>query len=208
MENTPEWKAKTKIGLMVQNKEITTIDQVLDTGKPILEPEIVDVLIPELKIDTISIKSTQRVTDSGRKMKFRAIVVIGDENGHVGIGAGKSEEIKPAIGYATRNAKKNIIKIEKGCGSWECRCGKTHSIPQRVEGKIGTTHVVLYPAPKGVGLAGNAIIKKVLKLAGINDIWTKCTGNTSNIYNMALASLNALDSYNKLKPNPEPGEDK
>ncbi|MBN2478198.1 30S ribosomal protein S5 [Candidatus Micrarchaeota archaeon] len=201
-----EWSPKTKIGKKVKSQEITELKEILEAGKPILEPEIVDVLLPELKSDTLSISTTQRTTDSGRKMKFRAIVVVGDGRGYVGIGSGKSEEIRPAIGYATRDAKKNIVHVKMGCGSWECRCGNPHSIPQRVEGKMGSTSVVLFPAPKGVGLAANDVIKKVMKMAGVKDIWSSTHGNTSNIYNTALATLHALNSMNNLKPYPKKGE--
>ena len=200
-----EWSPKTKIGKKVKEKEITDIDEILTSGHPILEPEIVDILIHDLKSETINIGTTQRVTDSGRKMKFRAIVVIGDGKGHVGLGAGKSEEIKPAIGYANREAKKKLIKVPMGCGSWECRCNETHSIPQRTEGKEGSTKVILYPAPKGVNLAANRIIKKVLNMAGVSDVWSKTSGTTSNKYNTASATINALNNLNKLKP-PKKGE--
>lgn len=195
-----EWTPKTKIGKKVKNQEITDIDDIIKSGHPILEPEIVDRLIPDLQSETLKIKSTQRVTDSGRKMKFRAVVIVGDGKGHVGLGAGKCEEVKPAIEYAIREAKKNMISIHKGCGSWECRCKENHSIPQSTEGKEGSTKIVLYPAPKGVGLAANEVIRKVIKMTGIQDVWSKTLGSTSNVYNTASATINALNNLNKLKP--------
>jgi len=201
-----EWTPKTKIGKMVRSQEITSIDDILKSGQPIIESEIVDSLIPDIKSDTLSVGSTQRVTDSGRKMKFRVVVVVGDQKGHVGLGSGKSEEIKPAIEYATKEAKKKLIIVPSGCGSWECRCTGKHSIPQRLEGKEGSTKVILYPAPKGVGLAANDVIKKVLGMAGIRDVWSKTTGNTANMYNMASATIHALNSYNKKKPKKEESE--
>lgn len=202
-----EWSPKTKVGKKVKEKEITDIDEILKSGHPILEPEIVDILIPDLKSETLKIGTTQRVTDSGRKMKFRTIVVIGDGKGHVGLGAGKSEEIKPAIEYAIREAKKKIIRVPMGCGSWECRCNETHSIPQRTNGKEGSTKITLYPAPKGVNLAANRVIKKVLEIAGVSDVWSKTSGTTSNRYNTASATINALNNLNKLKPQKEKGEE-
>ncbi len=201
-----EWTPKTKIGKMVKTQEITDIDEILKSGQPIIESEIVDALIPDIKSETLSVGSTQRVTDSGRKMKFRVVVVVGDQKGHVGIGSGKSEEIKPAIEYATKEAKKRIIRIPSGCGSWECRCAGKHSIPQRLNGKEGSTKVTLYPAPKGVGLAANDVIKKVLSIAGIRDVWSKTTGNTANMFNMASATIDALNSFNKRKPGKEESE--
>ncbi len=205
MENE-EWSPKTKMGKKVKTKEITDIDEILTSGHPIIEPRIVDELIPDLKTETISIKSTQRVTKSGRKIKFRAIVVIGDGNGHVGIGSGKSAEVKPAIQYAEVAAKKNIMRVRSGCGSWECRCKESHSVPQTTEGKEGSTKVKLYPAPRGVGLAANKIIKKILLMAGVKDIWSKTNGNTDNIYNTGRATIEALDALNKLKARVERNE--
>ncbi len=196
------WEPKTRIGRKVKAGEITSMEQIFDTGKPILEPEIIDVIIPDLESETISISPTQRTTDSGRKMQFRVIVVIGDHKGHVGIGVGKSEEIRPAIEYAQRDARKNIILVKKGCGSWECRCGLEHSLPQKVCGKYGSTEITLKPAPKGLGLAANKIVKKVLQMAGVKDIWSFSTGSTSNVYNMAVATIKALDSFSDMKPQP------
>ncbi|MDD5023275.1 MAG: 30S ribosomal protein S5 [Candidatus ainarchaeum sp.] len=199
MENQ-SWVPKTKFGKKVKNQEITDVDEILSSGHPILEPETIDILLPDLKSETLAINTTQRVTDSGRKIKFRAIVVVGDGKGRVGLGSGKSEEVKPAIGYALKEAKKKLIKIKQGCGSWECKCKESHSIPKRTTGKEGSTIVTLYPAPKGVSLVANRVIKKVLKMAGVKDVWSKTMGSTSNVYNTASATINALNNLNRLKP--------
>jgi small subunit ribosomal protein S5 len=204
--DTESWTPVTSLGKKVKNGEISGIDQILDAGLNILEPEIVDTLLPELEAETLSISPTQRSTDSGRKMQFRAVVVIGDRKGHVGVGVGKSEEVKPAIDYAMRDARKNMIHMRMGCGSWECKCGTPHSIPQKLEGKYGGTMIALKPAPKGLGLAANDVVKKVVGMAGLKDIWSSASGSTSNIYNMAMATIEALDTINKKKP--QPGESK
>jgi len=202
MLNVDIWVPKTDIGKKVKNKEITTLEEIYNLGKPILEPEIIDTLLPELEAETLTVSPTQRTTDSGRKMSFRVVVVLGDKKGHVGIGVGKNEEVKPAIDYAMLDARKRMISVKNGCGSWECRCGGTHSLPREVLGKFGSTQVVLKPAPKGLGLAANAIVKKVLKIAGIKDVWSFSKGSTDNTYNMAMATINALDSLNTMKPQP------
>lgn len=200
--NKESWNPKTQLGQRVKTGEINSFEQIREAGKPILEAEIVDVLLPNLEAETLLIKSTQRATDSGRKIQFRIVVVVGDRNSHVGIGVGKSDEIKPAIDYATNNAKKNIISVEMGCGSWECKCHSMHSIPKISEGKEGSTTVVLKPAPKGLGLASNATIKKVLAIAGVKDVWSTTTGNTQNIYNTAIATIKALQNISYVKPHP------
>jgi len=196
------WDPKTELGKMAKSGEITSLEDILNLGKPILEPEIIDVLLPDLESDTLEVRTTQRVTDSGKRTKFRVAVVIGDRKGHVGVGVGKSEELKPAMEYAVRNAKKCMISVKTGCGSWECRCSGQHSLPRKIEGKEGSTVVTLKPAPKGLGLASNDIVKKVLGMAGVKDVWSSTTGG-SNTYNMAMATLKALDNLNLLKPAPE-----
>lgn len=202
--DTASWSPRTELGRKVKSGEISSIDQILDEGLAILEPEIVDSLLPELEADTLSISPTQRTTDSGRKMQFRAVVVLGDRKGHVGIGVGKSEEVKPALDYAMRDARKHMIHLRLGCGSWECKCSQPHSIPQKLVGKYGGTMITLKPAPKGLGLAASDVVKKVLGIAGLKDAWSSAEGSTSNVYNTAMATIDALDSINRKKP--QPGE--
>jgi small subunit ribosomal protein S5 len=196
--DTEEWEPKTEIGRKVKEGEITTLEEIRKSGKPILEPEIIDILLPELQSETLQVKTTQRVTDSGKRVKFRVVKVIGDMKGHVGLGVGKSDEIKPAMDYAIKNAKKNMIAITLGCGSWECRCPNKHSSMIKTSGREGSTVVTLIPAPRGLGLAGNDVVKKVLALAGVKDIWSTSVGG-KNIYNMASATTKALDGLNTFK---------
>jgi small subunit ribosomal protein S5 len=198
-EEKPEWIPKTSIGTKVKSKEILTVEEIFALGKPITESEIVDVLLPDLEEDTLEVSSTQRMTDNGRKMQFRAIVLVGDRKGHFGIGAGKSEEVKPAIESAVKDAKRKIISVPLGCGSWECGCKQKHSVPIQVLGKNGSVKVLLKPAPRGLGIAANKVVKKVLTFAGIKDAWSFSRGHTSSIYNTAMAVSNALDSLNSMR---------
>ncbi len=198
-----DWEPKTKLGKAVKAGEITDIDEILKAGKVILEPEIVDMLLPELKSVTIEIRPTQRVTDSGRRISYRAVVLVGDGNGHIGVGVGKSSEVRSAIEYATKNAKKNIIYVPRGCGSWECQCNMEHSIPFEVSGKESSSIVELKPAPRGIGLAANDTIKEVLSLVGIKDVWSRARGSTSNRYNIVLATIKALKKLNRRNDNNE-----
>lgn len=197
--NLAEWKPKTKIGQMVKNGEITTIEQIFAYGKPIKEVEIIDMLLPTLEDKVIEIASVQRMTKNNRKQKFRATVIMGDKNGHIGIGVGKDVEAKPAIQTGIRNAKQNIISIGLGCGSWECNCGTRHSLPLTTRAKCGSAEIILKPAPRGVGLAASATVRSVLELAGVKDMWTFARGRTRDKYNIALATFNALKSLNELK---------
>ncbi len=161
------WKPKTTLGGKVKAGEIKNIDEILDNGEKILEPEIVAVLLPELESELLLIgqskgkfgggqrrvfKQTQKKTREGNRPKFATIVVVGNKNGYVGISYGKSRETVPAREKAIRKAKLNVIKIKRGCGSWQCSCGEPHTIPFAVEGKCGSVRVRLIPAPRGTGL--------------------------------------------------------
>ncbi|VVC04299.1 30S ribosomal protein S5 [Candidatus Burarchaeum australiense] len=198
-EEEAPWTPKTDIGKKVANHEISSIDSVLETGKPIREHQIVNALLPNLTHETLEIKNTQRMTGNGRKMQFRAVVLVGDGDGHLGIGSGKADEVRPAISSGIKNAKRNIVRVPLGCGSWECGCRTRHTVPVRVVGKNGSVEIVLKPAPLGVGIVANETVRKVLHAAGIKDVWTFARGRTSGIYNTAMAVFNALDSLNNMK---------
>ncbi len=200
--NLAEWKPRTKIGTMVKNGEITTIEQVFALGKPVKEVEIIDSLLPTLEDKVIEIASVQRMTKNNRKQKYRSTVIMGDKNGHIGIGVGKDVEVKPSIQGGIKDAKQHMISIELGCGSWECNCGTRHSLPLITKSKCGSAEIILKPAPRGAGIAASATVRAVLELAGVKDMWTFSRGRTRDKYNIALATFNALKSLNQLK-NPE-----
>lgn len=194
-----DWEPKTKLGRLVKNGEITDIREIFKLGLPIMEVEIVDTLLPDLKEEVLDITIVQRMHKSGRRTKFRAIVAVGNENGYIGLGKGSAREVGPAIRKAIRNAKLNLIEIRRGCGSWECGCGMPHSIPFQVSGRSGSVRITLLPAPKGVGLAAAKIPKKIFTLAGIKDIWTYSRGQTTTTVNFARATYEALKKTATLK---------
>ncbi len=198
-QNLGAWEPKTKIGQQVKSGQITTLEQVFVTGKPIKETEVVDMLLPGLEDKVLEIASVQRMTKNNRKMKFRTTVVVGDRNGHVGIGVGKDVEAKPAIDTGIRDAKKHMISVNLGCGSQECDCNTPHSLPLRLEAKCGSAHIILKPAPKGVGIVASDTVRSVLELAGVKDVWTFSRGRTRDVYNMALATYIALGKLYELK---------
>ncbi len=200
-EELRDWTPKTKLGKMVKEGKLKTITEVLATRMPIREAQIVDSLLPNLEEEVIDIKMVQKMSDSGRKSKFAATVVVGNRDGYVGIGHGKARETGDAIEKALENAKMNIVEIKRGCGSWECGCGKSHTVPFEVVGKSGSVRVYLKPAPQGVGLAIGDIPKKVLELAGISDTWGFSEGHTKTSVNFAYATFNALKETAKFKIN-------
>lgn len=187
-----EWIPRTKLGKLVMKGEITSMSQAIRSGLPLKEVEIVDMLLPDLEDEAIDVNMVQRMTDSGRRTKFRAVVVVGNKNGYVGIGQAKDREVGMAIRKAVENAKLNIIEVNRGCGSWECGCGMPHSLPFKVTGKCGSVRVTLKPAPRGVGLAVGNVAKVVLRLAGIKDAWSSTSGELRTTINFAKAVYNAL----------------
>lgn len=187
-----EWVPKTKLGKLVVDGKIKTMDDALASGLPIKEPEIVDILLPELEEDILEISMVQRVTDSGRRTKFRVTAVVGNRNGYVGIGVGKATQVAPAIQKAVENAKINIFRVERGCGSWECGCGSSHSVPFKVSGECGSVKITLVPGPKGLGIVAADVAKKVIELAGVKDVWSITSGETRTTLNFALATFDAL----------------
>jgi len=120
------------------------------------------------------------------------VVAVGNEAGYVGLGFAKAKQMREAIDKAIVEAKLNIIPVRLGCGSWECRCGKPHSVPIRTWGKAGSIEMTLIPAPRGTGLVAGDTAKIVLRLAGVKDVWTLTKGETRTKENMAKATLEAL----------------
>jgi small subunit ribosomal protein S5 len=197
--NVEAWQPKTALGKDVKAKKVTSIEQVFHDGRKIEEPEIIDALLPDLKNEIIEIASVQRMTKNNRKMKFRATAVVGDGNGHVGVGSGKDAEVKAAIEGAILDAKSRVIPIMMGCGSWQCLCGTKHSLPFKVEGRCGSVQVILKPAPRGLGIVASTPVKKLLELAGVKDAWSFSRGRTRARYNTVLAVYRALGSINEMK---------
>jgi len=195
-----EWIPKTRLGKLVAKGEITSMSDALKTGYPLKEVEIVDALLPEMEDQVLDVNMVQRMTDSGRRTKFRVVVAVGNKDGFVGIGIAKDKEVGMAIRKAVDNAKLNIIEVKRGCGSWECGCGMPHSLPFKVEGKSGSVRVILKPAPRGVGLAVGNVAKVVLGLAGIHDVWGVTKGETRTTINYAKAVYNALKNTAIYKP--------
>jgi|ETNmetMinimDraft_15_1059895.scaffolds.fasta_scaffold13529_2 small subunit ribosomal protein S5 len=186
------WEPTTRLGRLVRSKKITDIGEALATGLPIREPEIVDVLLPELEDEVLDVNMVQRMTDSGRRVRFTITAVIGNKDGYVGIGQAKGKEVGPAIRKAIDNAKMKVVEVKRGCGSWECGCGTPHSFPFQVHGKCGSIRVSFKPAPRGISLAVGDVAKHILKLAGIEDVWGFTTGKTRTTVNYAKAVLDAL----------------
>jgi len=188
------WEPKTRLGRLVADGDVDSMEEALATGLPLKEPKIVDQLLPGLDDEVLDINMVQRMTDSGRRVKFRCVVAVGNRDGFVGYAEGRDDQVGGAIQKAIEIAKLNIIDVSRGCGSWECGCGRPHTVALRTTGKAGSVEVELIPAPRGLGLAAGETVSHVLELAGIEDIWTRSSGKTRTTVNFAKATFNALRS--------------
>ena len=186
------WVPKTKLGKQVQQGEVVSMEEIFTQGLRIKEPEIVDTLLPGIQQEVLGIGFVQKQTDAGERSRFRAIVAVGNGDGYVGVGEGKARQVRTAIDKGTIQAKLNVIPVRRGCGSWECRCGRAHTVLFTVTGKCGSVRLELLPGPRGLGLVAGEIPKQVLTLAGVKDCWTRTRGSTSTLTSSALAAFDAL----------------
>ena len=208
------WDAKTQIGLDVLAGKYKSVSEILLSGKEIVEDKIVDFLEPEISIDFINVgqakgkfgggkrkpsKQTQKVTKEGSKMSFCVMAIIGNKNGVLGIGVGKAGDGVAAKEKSIRNAKKSLITIRRGSGSWGSFGAGSHTIPFAVEGKCSSSYIKLMPAPKGTGLVVENEVRKVLEICGIQDVWSKTFGKTKNKINLIKAVFEALKNLQKVK---------
>jgi small subunit ribosomal protein S5 len=207
------WVPKTQLGLDVKTGKEKSIDNILDGRKSILEPQIVDSLIT-VEYDLLSAgqakgkfgggkrrawRQTQKKTMEGNVVTFSCIAVVGDKKGHVGVGIGKAKETLPSREKAIRKAKLNLIKVTRGYESQEDGANEPHTVPFIVEGKCGSVRLKLLPAPRGTGLVVGDECKKILKLAGIKDVYGVSFGQTRTTFNVAEACIDALTKTNTFE---------
>lgn len=208
------WEPKTNLGKLVKAGKEKDMDDILLNKKRILEPEIVDFLLP-IESEFIFIgqakgkfgggkrrawRQTQKKTQEGNILTFSTMVAVGDKNSHIGIGYGKAKETLPAREKALRHAKLNIIKIQRGFEDpADAAKDDPHTVPFKVEGKCGGSRIRLIPAPRGTGLAIADECKKILKLAGIKDVYSRTNRSTRTTFNLAKACIDALGKTTQIE---------
>jgi small subunit ribosomal protein S5 len=176
------WIPKTILGQKVASGEISSIEEIIEAG----------LILPDLKSEVVDVGIIQKMTSNGQSTRFKAIVAAGNENGYLGIGQGKSKQMRIAIEKATSQAFLNVSPIKLGCGSWECRCDQKHSVPFKIRGKGGSVTIEIIPAPRGLGLVAGGKIKRLLELAGLKDAWTTAKGSTPTMNSTSKAILDCL----------------
>lgn len=203
------WVPVTKLGRLVKEGYIKSLEEIYLFSLPIKEAQIVDHFLgggerqgPDakgLKDEVIKIMPVQKQTRAGQRTRFKAFVMVGDANGHIGLGVKCASEVATSIRGAITAAKLNVIPIRRGW--WGTRFGSPHTIPMKVSGKCGSVTVRLVPAPRGTGVVAAPALKKFLHFAGVDDVYTGAIGKTRTVGNFVKAGYNALlHTYKYLTP--------
>jgi small subunit ribosomal protein S2e len=179
---------------------VRSIEEIFLFSIPIKEYQIVDFLLgPALKDEVMKIMPVQKQTSAGQRTRFKCCVAVGDGNGHIGLGVKSAKEVATAIRGALINAKMNIIPVRRGY--WGHNAGAPHTVPNKVSGKCGSCRVRLIPAPRGSGIVASLIPKKLMTMAGIEDVYSSSSGHTRTRGNLAMAVYHALaKTYGFLSP--------
>jgi len=195
-----KWTPCTKLGRLVQQGKIKSLEHIYLFSIPIKEYQIVEHFLgPSLSDEVMKIMPVQKQTSAGQRMRFKAFVVVGDSNGHIGLGVKACKEVAHSIQGSMILAKLNIVPVRRGY--WGGKLGAPHTIPTKISGKCGSVAVRLIPAPRGAGIVAAITAKKVLQLAGVQDVYTSTTGSTKTLGNFVKAVYFALKkTYGFLSP--------
>jgi len=190
----------TKLGRLVKEGKIKSIEEIFLFSLPIKEYQIVDFFLEgKLKDEVMKIMPVQKQTAAGQRTRFKAFIVVGDSNGHIGLGEKCAKEVATAIRGAIQLAKMMVVPVRRGY--WGNKVGLPHTVPCKVTGKCGSVRVRLIPAPRGTGIVAAPAPKKLLSIAGVEDCYTSCKGHTKTLGNFIKATYNALrKTYGYLSP--------
>jgi len=198
-EGKESWTPVTKVGRLVKSGKIKKIEELYLFSIPIKEYQIIDHFLPDLKDEVMRLSPVQKQTSAGQRTRFKAYVVVGDCNGHVGVGSKCAKEVATAIRSAIEIAKLAVIPVRRGY--WGNNIGLPHTIPMKLTGRCGSVRLRLVPAPRGAGIVAAPVSKKILQFAGIEDVYTSSQGMTKTGGNFAMATFDAVSrSYGYLTP--------
>lgn len=196
-----EWTPRTRLGRLVLEGQVSSLEEAFAEGYRVREPEIVDLLLTNLEEEVIDVGIVQKQTDAGEKTRFKSIVAVGNGDGYLGLGFAKARQVRTAIEKAATDARLNITVVRRGCGSWECGCGQPHSIPFETMGKRGAVKIKIIPGPRGLGIVASEDAQIILRLAGVKDCWTRSYGSTRTVPSFAYAVFDALKkTYEMVTP--------
>jgi len=182
----------------VKERYIKSLEQIYLFSLPLKEFQIIDHFL-KLNDEVMKIMPVQKQTRAGQRTRFKAFVVVGDSNGHVGLGVKCSKEVATAIRGAIILAKLSVIPVRRGY--WGNNIGLPHTVPTKVTGKCGSVRVRLVPAPRGTGIVAAKTPKKILQYAGIEDVYTSSKGSTKTLGNFVKATFQAIShTYAYLSP--------
>jgi len=194
------WTPVTKLGRLVKEKLIAKLEEIYLFALPIKEYQIIDFFLGgKIKDEVMKIMPVQKQTRAGQRTRFKAFVVVGDNDGHIGLGVKCAKEVATAIRGAIILAKLTVIPVRRGY--WGNKIGLPHTVPTKVTGKCGSVRLRLVPAPRGTGIVSSRTPKKVLQYAGIEDVFTSTKGNTKTLGNTIKATFAAIcETYAYLTP--------
>jgi small subunit ribosomal protein S2e len=194
------WTPVTKLGRLVKEGKISSIEDIFTFSLPVKEAEIIDYFLKEsLQDEVMKIMPVQKQSSAGQRTRFKAFVAVGDSNGHIGMGVKCSAEVANAIRGAITSAKLNVAPVRRGY--WGRKNGLPHTVPCKVTGKCGSVSVRLIPAPRGTGLVSSPAGKKLMHMAGVLDCYTSSKGHTRTMGNYIMAIFFALRStFGYLSP--------
>lgn len=205
-ETKSAWRPVTNLGRLVKAGRIKSIDELFLHSCQIKEVEIIDHFYGKsklspfssgaaddkiiLKDEVMGISPVQKQSSSGQRTRFRAVVIVGDHAGHLGMGIKCDKEVATAIRGAIIKAKLGLFPVRRGY--WGSKIGFPHTVPLKVTGKCASVVARLIPAPRGTGIVGSPICKKIMSFAGVNDCFSSTSGHSRTKCNFIAATILAL----------------
>jgi len=204
--DSDKWVPMTKLGRLVTEGKIERLEDIYLHALPVREYQIIDHFFtaPEgqpghLKDEVVQIHPVQKMTSAGQRNRFVCYALVGDGQGHIGLGNKVGKEVATAIRGAVISAKLNLVPVRRGY--WGAKLGSPHTVPMKLTGKCASVTVRLIPAPNGTGIVGSPNCMKMMNFAGITDVYSCSSGHTRTKGNFIKACFEALKgSYKYLTP--------